>query len=123
MGWMKAHKALLDIAAQVGHLDSPIHGIHVLQLSSSSAANSLVHHTAAQRLEGILVAYEFPDVFPEDLPSMPPDWDVDFTIELQSDTAPISRWSYKITPKELAELNVQLKELLDKWYTCSSSSP
>jgi hypothetical protein len=123
MGWMKAHKALLDIAAQVGHLDSPIHGIHVLQLSSSSAANSLVHHTAAQRLEGILVAYEFPDVFPEDLPSMPPDWDVDFTIELQSDTAPISRWPYKMTPKELAELKVQLKGLLDKWYTRSSSSP
>jgi hypothetical protein len=45
---------------------------------------------------------------------MPPDWDVEFNIELQSGTAPISRWSYKMTPKELAELKVQLKELLDK---------
>jgi hypothetical protein len=54
---------------------------------------------------------------------MPPDWDVEFIIELQSDTAPISRRPYKMTPKELAELKIQLKELLDKGYICPSSSP
>jgi hypothetical protein len=96
MSWMKA---LLDTAAQVVHLDSPIHGIDVLQLSSSSIANSSVHHTAAQNLEDILVTYEFPDVFPKDLSGMPPDRDVEFTIELQPDTAPISRRSYKMTPR------------------------
>jgi hypothetical protein len=69
------------------------------------------------------VANEFPDVFPEDLPSMPPDQDVEFTIELQSDIAPISRWSYKMTPKELAELKVQLNELLDNGFIHPSSSP
>jgi predicted aspartyl protease len=47
MGWMKVHKALLDTITQVVQLDSPIHGIHVLQLSSPSAANPSVHHTAA----------------------------------------------------------------------------
>jgi hypothetical protein len=103
-------------------LDSPIYGIHVLQLSSSSIANSSVHHTAAQNLDDIPVACEFPDVFPEDLPSMPPDQDVEFTIELQPDTAHISIRLHKITPKELAELKVQLKELLDKWYIRLSSS-
>jgi hypothetical protein len=56
------------------------------------------------------VACEFPDVFLEDLPGMPPDQDVEFIIELQPGTAPISRWSYKMTPKELAELKVQLNE-------------
>jgi hypothetical protein len=76
MGWMKAHKALLGTAIRVVHLDSPIHGIHVLQLSSPSAANPSVHHTAAQSLQDIPVACEFPDVFPEDLSSMPPDRDV-----------------------------------------------
>jgi hypothetical protein len=50
MGWMKAHKALLNTTAQVVHLDSPIYGIHVLQLSSSSAANPSIHHTVAQNL-------------------------------------------------------------------------
>jgi hypothetical protein len=69
------------------------------------------------------VANEFPDVFSEDLPSMPPDQDVEFTIELQSDIAPISRWSYKMTPKELAELKVQLNELLDNGFIHPSSSP
>jgi hypothetical protein len=76
MGWMEAHKALLDIAARVVHLDSLIHGIHVLQVSSPSAANPSVHHTVAQNLEDISVACKFPDIFPKDLPGMPPDRDV-----------------------------------------------
>jgi hypothetical protein len=69
------------------------------------------------------VAYEFPDVFLEDLPGIPPDRDVEFIIELQPDTAPISRRPHKMTPKELAELKVQLNELLDKRYIHPSSSP
>jgi hypothetical protein len=104
-------------------LDSPIHGIHVLQLSSPSVASPSVHHTAAQSLEDISVACEFPDVFLLDLPSMPPDRDVEFTIELHLGTTPISRWPYKMTPKELAELKIQLNELLDKGYIHPSSSP
>jgi hypothetical protein len=82
MGWMRAHKALHDIAARVVHLDSPIYDVHALQLSSSFVATPSVHHTVAQSLEDISMACEFPDVFLEDLPSMPPDRDVEFTIEL-----------------------------------------
>jgi hypothetical protein len=54
---------------------------------------------------------------------MPPDRDVEFIIELQPGMAPISRRPYKMTPKELAELKVQLNELLDKGYIHPSSSP
>jgi hypothetical protein len=54
---------------------------------------------------------------------MPLNQDVEFIIELQSDTAPISRQPYKMTPKELAEFKVQLNELLEKWYIHPSSSP
>jgi hypothetical protein len=86
-------------------------------------ATPSVHHTTAQNLEDIPVACEFPDVFSEDLLGMPPDQDVEFIIELQPDTAPISRRPYKMTPKELAELKVQLNELLDKRYIRLSSSP
>jgi hypothetical protein len=82
MSWMKKHKALLDTAARVVHLDTPIHGINVLPLSSSSVATPSVHHTAAQNVGDISVACEFPNVFPEDLSGMPPDRDVEFTIEL-----------------------------------------
>jgi hypothetical protein len=54
---------------------------------------------------------------------MPPDRDVELVIELQPGTAPISRRPYKMTPKELTELKVQLNELLDKGYIHPSSSP
>jgi hypothetical protein len=104
-------------------LDSPIHGIHVLQLSSISTATPSTHHTAALSLEDISVACEFPDVFSEDLSGMPPNRDVEFIIELQSSTTPISRRPYKMTPKKLAKLKVQLNELLDKVYIHLSSSP
>jgi hypothetical protein len=123
MGWMRRHKAILDTTAQVVHLESPVHGSTALRLSLSSVAPPSVHHIAAQNLEDISVACEFLDVFPEDLPGLPPNWDVEFTIELQPGTAPISRWPYKMTPKELAEMKVQLKELLDKGYIHPSSSP
>jgi hypothetical protein len=76
-----------------------------------------------EEIEDIPVACEFPDVFPEDLSGMPPDRDVEFTIELQPDTAPISRRPYKMTPKKLAGLKVQLNELLNKGYIHLCSSP
>jgi hypothetical protein len=103
-------------------LDAPIYGTHVLQLSSILTTTPLVQHTATQNLEDIPVACEFPDVFPEDLPDMPPDRDVEFIIELQPDTASISRRPYKMTPKELAELKVQLNKQLDEGYIRPSSS-
>jgi hypothetical protein len=123
MGWMRAHKALLDTATRVVQLDSPIYGTHALQLSSILVASPSIHHTTTQNLEDIPVACEFPDVFLEDLLGMPSKWDVEFIIELQPSTAPISRRTYKMTPKELAELKVQLNELLDKGYIYPSSSP
>jgi hypothetical protein len=123
MNWMKKHKAVLNIAARTVHLETPTHGSVVLQLLSLASIASTLHHTAAQNLEDIPMACEFPDVFPEDLSGMPPDWDVEFIIELQPGTAPISRRQYKMTPKELAELKVQLNELLDKGYIHPSSSP
>jgi hypothetical protein len=66
---------------------------------------------------------EYPDVFPDDLPGMPPDRDVEFVIELQRGTAPISKRPYRMPPNELAELKLQLQELLDKGYIHPSASP
>jgi hypothetical protein len=123
MGWMRAHKALLDTITRVVQLDSPMHDIHVLQLSSISMATLSVHHTAAQSLEVIPVACEFSYVFLEELSGMPPDRDVEFIIELEPGTTPISRRPYKMTPKELTELIDQLNKLLDKGYIRPSSSP
>ena len=71
----------------------------------------------------IPVVYEYPDVFPNDLPGMPPDRNVEFAIELQPGTAPISRRPYRMPPNELVELKKQLQELLDKGYIRPSTSP
>jgi hypothetical protein len=82
MGWMKRCKAVLDIAARTVHLESPTHGGVVLKLQPPISIASALHHTVAQNLEDIPVAREFPDVFSEDLPGMPPDRDIEFVIEL-----------------------------------------
>jgi hypothetical protein len=55
-------------------------------------------------LEEIHVVCEYPGVFPDELPRMPPDWDVEFVIELQLGTAPISKRPYCMPSKELVEL-------------------
>jgi hypothetical protein len=91
MRWMKEFKALLDIVTRTVHLESPAHGSVVQKLPSPTSIASTLHHTAAQNLEDIPVACEFPDVFPKDLPGMPPDRYVEFTIELHPDTQGVSR--------------------------------
>jgi hypothetical protein len=74
-------------------------------------------------VERIQVVCEYPDVFPDELPVMPPDRDIEFSIELQPETAPISKRPYRMPPAELAELKNQLQELLDKGFIRPSTSP
>jgi hypothetical protein len=74
-------------------------------------------------IQDIPVVCEFPDVFPEDLPRLPPERDVEFVIELKPSIAPISRISYRMQPNELAELKTQLQDLLEKGFIRPSSSP
>jgi hypothetical protein len=82
-----------------------------------------VYEAIIPEIQDILAVCEFPDVFPEDLPGLPPERDVEFVIELKSGTAPISRRSYRMPPNELAELKKQLQDLLEKGFIRSSSSP
>uniref|UniRef100_A0A2N9GX41 Reverse transcriptase n=1 Tax=Fagus sylvatica TaxID=28930 RepID=A0A2N9GX41_FAGSY len=74
-------------------------------------------------IEDIPVVREFPDVFPEDLPGLPPDREVEFSIDLVPGTAPISKAPYRMAPAELKELKGQLEELLDKGFIRPSASP
>src|SRR5262249_34899281 len=64
----------------------------------------------------------FPDVFPEELPGLPPEREIEFEIEVLPGTAPISKAPYRMAPLELRELRVQLQELLDKGYIRPSFS-
>ena len=69
------------------------------------------------------VVYGYVDVFPDELPGLPPQRVVDFGIELHPGTSPISMTPHRMTPVELLELSVQLQELLDKGFIRPSTSP
>ena len=62
------------------------------------------HAEASPDLTSIPVVCEFPDVLPKDLPGFPPDREVEFSIELEPSTAPISRHPYRMAPRELDEM-------------------
>jgi hypothetical protein len=74
-------------------------------------------------LEEILVVQEYPGVFPEELPGMPPDRDIEFLIELLPRTPPIYKRPYRMPVNELVELKKQLVELQAKGFIRPSSSP
>ncbi|KAA0032467.1 pol protein [Cucumis melo var. makuwa] len=69
------------------------------------------------------VVRDYPDVFPKELPGLPPHREIEFAIELEPGTVPISRAPYRMAPAELKELKVQLQELLDKGFIRPSVSP
>jgi hypothetical protein len=69
------------------------------------------------------VVRDFPDVFPEELPGMPPYREVEFVIDLLPETAPISKRPYMTSVEELKELKKQLMELQEAGYICLNSSP
>jgi hypothetical protein len=66
---------------------------------------------------------EFPDVFPEELPGMPPDRYIKFVIELKPGTTPIYKTPYRMTTQELAELKEHIKDLIEKGFIYPNSSP
>jgi hypothetical protein len=84
-------------------------------------ASGQVFETIVQEIREIPVVCEFPDVFPEDLPRLPPERDVEFIIELKPSTTPTSRRSYRMPPNELAKLKAQLQDLLQGFIRPSSS--
>ena len=76
-----------------------------------------------QDLDLPLVVCKYVDVFPDELPGLPPHRDVDFGIELYPSTSPISMTPHRMAPVELQELRFQLHELLDKGFIRPSTSP
>jgi hypothetical protein len=74
-------------------------------------------------LEEIRVVQEYPDMFPEELPGMPPYRDTEFVIELLPGTPPISKKPYRMPVNELAKLKKQIVELQSKGFIRPSSSP
>ncbi|GJR01187.1 putative reverse transcriptase domain-containing protein [Tanacetum coccineum] len=76
-----------------------------------------------KRLEDMPIVRDFPEVFPEDLPGIPPARQVEFQIDLVPGAAPVARAPYRLAPSEMKELAEQLQELSDKGFIRPSSSP
>nr|GEW96472.1 putative reverse transcriptase domain-containing protein [Tanacetum cinerariifolium] len=74
-------------------------------------------------LEDIPVVSEFPKVFPEELPGLPPVRQIEFQIELVPGAAPVARAPYRLSPSEMKELSNQLQELADRGFIRPSTSP
>jgi hypothetical protein len=82
MSWIKLHRAVLDIAGQLVHLDSLVYGKVILHLPTVSRIKASLHRVVELKLEDIHVVREFLDVFPNDLPGMTPERAIEFKIEL-----------------------------------------
>jgi hypothetical protein len=121
--WLSRHDALIDVAARAIEIHSPICGEITLYLPDQGCTHSCALTRVESSVERIPVACEYPNVFPDELRGMPPDRDIEFAIELQPGTAPISKRPYRMPPAELAELKKQLRELLEKGFIRSSTSP
>ena len=104
---MSGHGVLIDTSTRVIMLRDPISNEAFLVPLPRDLD---LHHTAnaiqTPRIEDVLVVCEFIDVFPDDLPGLPPDRVIEFKIKLVPGTAPISRRPYRMPPNELAELKV-----------------
>jgi hypothetical protein len=124
MNWMYQRGAIIDALHRTITLNLPGTKSHLLiQLPIPKRTVERICATLVKEICDIPVVHEFLDVFPDDLPGLPPDREVEFVIDLKPGTAPISRRAYRMPPNELAELKVQLQELLEKGFIKPSSSP
>jgi hypothetical protein len=119
MDWLSKHNGMIDCAKKAVRLTPSVgkelEYVPENLLTDKSAFNGIVlNHLDAVSTLDIKTVSEYPDVFPEELPSMPPDREIEFVIELVSGTAPIFKRPYRMVANQLAELKEQLQELLDK---------
>jgi hypothetical protein len=124
MNWLAQHKAIINTDLRTIKLG---YGHEEIQFSIPIAVpakpSGRIYEAIIQEIQDIPVVCEFPDAFPEDLPRLPLERDVEFVIELKPRMTPISRRSYRMPPKELAELKTQLQDLLEKGFIRPSTSP
>ena len=103
MNWMYQHKAVIDALNRTIRVSLPDSNSQLLiQLPTLRRSVERICATSVKEIGDIPIVCEFPDAFPKDLPSLPPDRDVQFNIDLKPGTALISRRAYRMPPKELA---------------------
>jgi hypothetical protein len=124
MSWLRKAKAVIQCSRGTVELTSPKgerFKVEIAVTTNTRLAAFLVDGKFVG--DNICVVRNFPDVFPEELPRMPPDREVEFVIDLLPGTAPISKRPYMMSVEELKELKKQLTELQEDGYIRPSSSP
>jgi hypothetical protein len=127
MYWLSKHNVLIDYAKKSVKLTTPdgkeLEFITEPIVTAKGVANhAKVNQLGASQGPEVPVVSEFPYIFPEELPSMPPNHDIKFVIELMPGTAPIYKSPCRMATPELAELEEHIKELLEKGFIRPSSS-
>jgi hypothetical protein len=127
MDWLSKHKVLIDCAKKSIKLTTP-EGKELEFVAEPVVTTMVVaNHVKVNKLDAsqgpeVPVVSGFPVVFPEELPGMPPDRDIEFVIELMPGTAPIHKSPYRMATPELAKLKEHIKELLEKGFIHPNSS-
>jgi hypothetical protein len=126
--WLSKYMVLIDYAKKSIKLTTPEGKEMEFIAEPVVTAKGVLNHAKVNQLDAsqgseVPVVNEFPDVFPEELPGMPADRDIEFVIELKPGTTPIYKTPYRMATPELAELKEHIKELLEKGLICPSSSP
>jgi hypothetical protein len=128
MDWLSKYKVLINCAKKYVKMTTPkgneMEFITEPVVTAKGVANCVKENQldASQGLE-VPVVNKFPDVFPEELPGMPPDRDIEFVIVLKPGTTPIYKTPYRMATPELAELKEHVKEFLEKGFIHPISSP
>jgi hypothetical protein len=116
MEWLSKYDRVIQCARKAVKLTkkdgTSVEFVAMIQPGSDSKLNQ----TRAIALEDIRVVQDYPDVFLEELPGMPPDRDIEFLKELLPGTPPISKRSYRMPVNELVELKKQIAELQAKGF-------
>jgi hypothetical protein len=128
MDWLGKHKVLIDCAKKYVKLTTLDGKGLEFVTKPVVTAKGIANHAKINQLDAsqgseVPVVNEFPDVFPEELPDMPPDRDIEFVIELKPGTTPIYKTPFRMITLELAELKEHIRELLEKGFIHPSSSP
>src|SRR5436190_23775397 len=103
MDWLIKYKGVIGCATKSMQLTHP--NGQIVEYQSNIEVSDSIQLNQAQEVEEIRIVNEYPDVFPEELPGMPPDRDIEFVIEqLVPNTAPIYKRPYKMDVNQLVEL-------------------
>ncbi|GKD93175.1 putative reverse transcriptase domain-containing protein, partial [Tanacetum coccineum] len=113
MDWMAEHRA--EVVCYEKYIRVPYRNdMLIIQGERSGIKSESRKPKSQRRIEDVPVVRDFPEVFPEDFPGLPPTHQVEFHIELIPRAAPVARVPYRLAPAEMKELAEQLKELSNK---------